>query len=226
MSTGSVGLILVGAGSSRRMGGLDKVWADLSGRPVLQHSLERFCPAVAAVVLVVRADHLARADALVSRFPGVQAVAGGEERQDSVWRGLSALPPVEIIAVHDAARPLAPARLLTDGIQALDQARGALPAIEVTDTIKSVDGRGRVKRTIDRAGVRAVQTPQVFAADVLRHAHALARTAAMPATDDASLLENCGYPVRVFPGAAENIKITTDLDLRLARLLLESGWTA
>ena len=150
-------------------------------------------------------------------------VAGGTERQDSVALGLSALDEVDIVAVHDAARPLADSGLLDAGIDLLRSCDGAIPVQPVHDTIKRIDRHGAIVETIDRTMLRAAQTPQVFRAQALRTAHEQAVRERRTLTDDASLLEQSGYCVKVFPGSPTNMKITTDYDLHLARLLVKSG---
>jgi 2-C-methyl-D-erythritol 4-phosphate cytidylyltransferase len=140
-----------------------------------------------------------------------------------VWQGILALPPVEYIAVHDVARPLAPERLLLDAVTILETSghAGAIPAVPVSDTIKAVDGQAVVCQTLDRTVLRAVQTPQVFRAENLTRAHRESRRFGWSTTDDAMLLEARGDSVATFPGAPENLKITTAIDLEVAALLLE-----
>jgi 2-C-methyl-D-erythritol 4-phosphate cytidylyltransferase len=151
--------------------------------------------------------------------PVAGVVAGGETRSESVRAGLAAIDPdSEIVVVHDAARPLASTglfELVIDTVRA--GADGAVPAIEVVDTIKRVDG-SRVVETVPRAGLVAVQTPQAFRASTLRRAH----EAADDATDDAALVEAVGGSVVVVAGEPTNLKITTVADLSLAGALLEA----
>jgi 2-C-methyl-D-erythritol 4-phosphate cytidylyltransferase len=218
----SRGLIVVAAGSSIRMGGVDKVWADLGGSPMVQHSLQRLAPAVDRIVLVVREEDVTRArDAFAHLIHSLEVVAGGDERQSSVSNGLTAMGDCEVVAVHDAARPFAGPDLIEAGLTLLGTADGAVPAERVSDTIKIVDG-DRVLETVNRDFARVVQTPQIFRADSLRRAHVEAQGSEGRATDDAGLLERLGLPVRVFPGRQTNFKVTTPFDLRVARLLLAS----
>jgi 2-C-methyl-D-erythritol 4-phosphate cytidylyltransferase len=149
-------------------------------------------------------------------------VEGGTTRTASVGRGLAAVPETaDVIVVHDAARPLASAVLFHDVIAAVTSggAGGAIPGLPVSDTIKvveTVDGAPRVSATLDRAALVAVQTPQAFAADLLRRAHATGTEA----TDDAALVEALGATVRVVPGDPRNLKITTPADLARVEQLL------
>jgi 2-C-methyl-D-erythritol 4-phosphate cytidylyltransferase len=156
-------------------------------------------------------------------FPHLSIVAGGVERHDSVRSGLCVLPDLDLIAVHDAARPLAAAALLQQGVRLLDRSDGAVPALPVADTVKEISLEHMVVRTLDRSALRSVQTPQVFRGDALRVAHELAHLRKGPVTDDASLVEDRGFRVIVFPGHPRAFKITTEYDLRLARLLVAAG---
>lgn len=152
----------------------------------------------------------------------VLVVAGGAERADSVRAGLDELarvaPTAEHVLVHDAARALTPASLVVDVVLALRGGLAAVvPALPVTDTVKTVDAGGVVTGTPERASLRAVQTPQGFAVDVLRAAH----SGSQLATDDAGLVERAGSPVHTVPGHLLAFKITTATDLALAEVLLE-----
>jgi 2-C-methyl-D-erythritol 4-phosphate cytidylyltransferase len=155
-------------------------------------------------------------------------VVGGASRQESVWNGIRALPAVDLIAVHDAARPLASLDTLQTGIRLVTEGgyAGAVPAVPVVDTIKLVDDRGTVEKTLDRSLLRAAQTPQVFRAETLLEAHAGQIAQEMPATDDASLLEEQGERVITFLGSPENLKVTSPFDLRVAELLLGAAMHA
>lgn len=204
------------------MAGIDKVWAPLGTHPIVWHSLHRFAPLAAATVLVVRSDCLSTARDLATNLPRVTIVAGGAERQDSVFNGLSALPRLARVAVHDVARPFASIELLQRALAATAPWRGVIPALPVTDTMKSVDIDGRVMSTVNRDQLRAVQTPQVFWSDALSQAHRF-RSAQQHATDDAALLEAAGYTVYTVPGDPANFKITTEHDLLVARLLIDHG---
>jgi 2-C-methyl-D-erythritol 4-phosphate cytidylyltransferase len=215
-------LVVVAAGSARRMEGLDKVWEPLAGQPVICHSLAALAPSADQAVLVVRADQVDRARTeLQSIAPGLLVVPGGAERQDSVRCGLAAIGEVDVVAVHDAARPLAGAHLLEEALEELRGWDGAVPVQPLHDTVKRIDPDGRILETVDRSMLRAAQTPQAFLAAALREAHELAIRLGRSATDDASLLEQAGFRIRTFPGSPTNIKITTGFDLELARWFME-----
>ncbi len=172
--------------------------------------------AIDEVIVVVGADQLDKAVALVG--PVARVVQGGAERTDSVRAGLAAVAEADWILVHDAARPLTPPDMISRIVAELHGGRCAvIPAIAVADTIKSVDSAGDVSGTPDRANLRAVQTPQGFAAGVLRRAYAAAGDIA---TDDAALVEQIGERVHVVEGDRLAFKITTALDMTLAEAIL------
>ena len=220
-----LGAVIVAAGSGTRMGGLDKLFTEVGGRPLLAHAIAPFqeCAAVERIVLVLAAENVGRGQALVREqgFSKVCAVVpGGERRQDSVRLGLEGLGACEYVAVHDGGRPLVSVELIERGLTAVRETGAAVAALPLVDTIKEAGADGLVARTVDRSRLWAVQTPQVFRYEVLMRAH---REVTADVTDDAAMLEALGLPVRVFPGDRRNIKVTTREDLELVRALLEDG---
>lgn len=220
----AVGAIIVAAGSSRRMGGPDKLWIDLGGRPLLARTIAAIAalPPLAELVVVGSPETLRRAAELIGDPPWSRVdrwVAGGATRQDSVFCGLEALGPHPIILVHDGARPLVRRETLERGVVAAQAHGAALAAIPVTDTIKVVDQDGRVRSTLDRAALLAAQTPQVFAGPLLRQAYERIGVARAGCTDDAAVVELAGLPVYTFPGERDNLKVSTQADLALVRAL-------
>ncbi|WP_199832676.1 2-C-methyl-D-erythritol 4-phosphate cytidylyltransferase [Gordonia iterans] len=215
--SGRVVALIPAAGMGTRLGlPRPKAFVELAGSSLLRRSIDaaRASGVVDEVVVIVPAE---LADAVRAEFGEVTVVAGGAERSDSVRAGLAAAGDAELILVHDAARALTPPDLFVRVVTALRGDRQAVvPGLPVADTLKRVDGRGRVLSTPDRSELRAVQTPQGFAAALLRRAHA----AAADATDDAGLVEALGAEVHVVPGDELAFKITTPYDLRLAELLL------
>ncbi|MDO5503754.1 MAG: 2-C-methyl-D-erythritol 4-phosphate cytidylyltransferase, partial [Actinomycetia bacterium] len=191
----SVGVVIVAAGSGSRLGAdRPKAFVDLAGEPILLHAVlgVHLVDAVTALAVVVPGDLLAETQELVDLHLGcpcltTSVVAGGAERTDSVRAGLAALPAdLDIVLVHDAARCLTPAAVFERVITAVaDGAAGAVPGIPVVDTVKTVRADGVISGTPERATLRAIQTPQGFAAEVLRAAYA----ADVAATDDAALVE-------------------------------------
>jgi len=219
------GAIIVAAGGSSRMGGADKLFADLGGRPLLARALARFqeSPLVERIVLVLSAANLERGRTLAAEF-GIDKLSalceGGPRRQDSVRLGLEALGPCEWVLVHDGARPLVTTALIERGLAAARETGAAVAAVPIADTVKVAAPDGTVEQTLDREGLWAAQTPQVFRYDLLLRAH---REVTAEVTDDAAMLEALGLPVKLYEGSAANIKVTTPEDLRLAEALLQAS---
>ena len=215
--------IIVAAGRSERMGGLDKIFAVLMGRPLLAWTLAAFkqCDAIDGVVVVAAAQSVDRVRDFCAewRFTKVTAVvAGGDVRQDSVQAGLEAAAAAAIVAIHDAARPLVTPDIIERGVTLARTTGAALCAIPSRDTVKEVRGDPPVIRaTPDRAHAWLAQTPQVFDRALLLEAHGRATA---PATDDAALVEALGHTVSVYEGDAWNFKVTTQDDLIVAEALL------
>lgn len=212
--------MIVAAGSGERLGaGVPKALVPLRGRPLFTWAVDAFVrhPDIDSVVVVAPA---AAVDAVRSAVGGLATVVpGGATRQRSVSLGLAELhTDVDLVLVHDAARPLVEASVISDVVARLRQgAQAVIPVLPVTDTVKRVDGSGQVIATVDRADLRAVQTPQGFSRTALVAAHRAAEqhSAAEP-TDDAGLLEALGVAVQTVAGSESCFKITTPHDLRLA----------
>jgi 2-C-methyl-D-erythritol 4-phosphate cytidylyltransferase len=218
-----VAAIVLAAGRSERMGSENKLWSDLGGVPVIGRALRAFAAveAIDTLVIVGPAERHAALSELVPSRPGLElrCVEGGSRRQDSVAAGI-AVAEADWYLVHDGARPLASPALIEAVLDAARTAGAAIPGVPVVDTLKRVDGESdAILETVDRASVRAVQTPQGFAGDLLREAHA---TVTVDATDDASMVEALGRPVVVIEGDPANIKVTRPLDLVIARELLRA----
>jgi 2-C-methyl-D-erythritol 4-phosphate cytidylyltransferase len=213
--------IVAAAGLGARMGGPQpKQFLPLAGRTVLVHALEAFehCPEVAEICLVVREQEIERvrrvtAEAALQKITRV--IGGGEVRQDSVYNGLLALSGSELVVVHDGVRPLVVPESITAVVHAAQEIGAATLATKVQETVKIVH-EGLVVRTVDRAPLWTVQTPQAFRYALLREAHERARAEGFVGTDDAMLVERLGHPVRVVPGRIDNLKISTAGDLALA----------
>jgi 2-C-methyl-D-erythritol 4-phosphate cytidylyltransferase len=221
-----VGVCVPAAGCGERMGGMKKPYLLLAGEPLLVHALR---PVLARGDVVAVAVALAPEEAsnppdwLLALDPRLSVVVGGATRAASVRSALGALPAaLDVIVVHDAARPLLSADLLDRCIAVAAQGKGAVAGIPAVDTLKEVDGEGRVVWTPDRARFWQAQTPQAFPAELLRKAFArLQRTES--ATDDASLVERVGGTVVMVESSSRNLKVTRPEDLELARRYLEPG---
>ncbi|MEO8437446.1 MAG: 2-C-methyl-D-erythritol 4-phosphate cytidylyltransferase [Chloroflexota bacterium] len=223
--------IVVAAGRSTRMGGEDKLAAEIDGRPLLAWTLAALAaaPEVARIVIVTGADHrdeIAEAEWL----PGtvVEVVAGGERRQESVHAGFVALDGRDpdasgVVLVHDAARPLVTRELVAAVATATARHGAAIPIVPVAETLKRIDG-DLVGATVDRTGLGAAQTPQGVRRDLLREAYRqFPADGPTTFTDEASLLEACSIAVHVVPGDPGNLKVTVPADLtRAAAALTQS----
>jgi 2-C-methyl-D-erythritol 4-phosphate cytidylyltransferase / 2-C-methyl-D-erythritol 2,4-cyclodiphosphate synthase len=219
--------IVLAAGAGRRLGAeLPKAFLQIGDRPILAVAAAAAAAAQPIAAVIVTAplgyEDLARRCVEGLGIP-VTVVTGGETRQASVRAALAELgPDVDVVAVHDAARPFASPELFADVVRAVrDGADGAVPVVPVADTVKRVLG-GRVLTTIDREGLALAQTPQAFRVDALRDAHERAARAHEQVTDDAMLLEPAGSVV-VVPGDPMNFKVTTLLDLARAEARMEAG---
>ena len=222
-----LGVIVVAAGRSSRMGGVDKQLLRLGGIPVILHSLRAFesFSSTSSIVLVMSEDNFAAGINVVEESglsKIVDVVVGGERRKDSVKIGLDVLASnvneiPEFIAVHDGARPFVDHELIERGMSTARAIGAGIAAVPVKDTIK-VAPHKIITDTLDRSELWAIQTPQIFRYDVLNTAHDVVRD---DVTDDASMVESSGGIVATFSGSDENIKITTPEDLHLASLILE-----
>jgi 2-C-methyl-D-erythritol 4-phosphate cytidylyltransferase len=226
-----VAAIVVAAGQGARMGSeIPKVFLPLGGVPMVAVTLRALASVelIGEIVVVVAPASVPRIERVLQesgppRVP-VHHVLGGAARQDSVAAGLAAVSPeTEIVAVHDAARPFVSPARVTAVIEAAAAEGAALLAVPSRDTVKLVDDHGVVTQTPPRQRVWLAQTPQAFRAGLLREAHARARQDGVVATDDAALVERMGRPVKVVPGDASNLKITTPADLHWAEWYLRSG---
>jgi 2-C-methyl-D-erythritol 4-phosphate cytidylyltransferase len=219
----NVGALVLAAGRGERLGGaIPKAFVPLAGKPMLLHALAAISatPAIDFVVPVVARSELPRMDALAAELAGIRgmrpAVAGGVERQDSVAAGLAALPPeTELVAVHDAARPLVGARAVARVVDAARASGAAILAVPARDTIKRARA-GRILGTPLRSECFAAQTPQVFRVDLLREALEKAAADRFLGTDDSELVERLGVPVDLVPGEESNIKVTDRADMAAA----------
>lgn len=220
-----VGVIIVAAGASTRLGGGElKQFRWLAGKPVLLHSVETFQkrPDVVIVVCVLPRSHAADPPPWLfqSDTERLLVSTGGRERGDSVLSGLEDMPDeVQVVLVHDAARPLATDATIDNVIAEARRGRGAVAALPVVDTLKEVDHDGRIVRTVERAGLWRAQTPQGFPRDMLERAYVEAKRAGVRATDDAALCERLGLPVVVVRGSERAMKVTEEHDFERAERL-------
>ncbi len=218
----SIGAVIVAAGRSTRMGGVDKTFVPLLGKPLIAHTLSRLesSPVVSEIVLVLSGESVERGRQIVADggYHKVSSVvAGGQRRQDSVRNGLLALAPCDYAMVHDGARPVVDDSMLERAAAAAVEHGAAVAGVPVKDTIKRVGPGLAIEDTPDRSPLWQAQTPQIFRYGLLLEAH---RQCDGDYTDDAAMVESLGHPVHMFEGSYENIKVTTAGDLLIAEAFL------
>ena len=217
--------VIVAAGSSRRMGGENKLLLEIDGVPVLARTLSAFqkCAAIRDIVLVCREQDIMPYTELAKAFSIDKlctVTRGGETRTESVLAGITAAPEnAVLVAVHDGARPLVSEAVITEAVTTAAEYGAAAPVVPVKDSIKRIEN-GKIAADVPRDTLAAVQTPQVFQADVLKAALQSAAEAKLPLTDDCAAVERLGKQVYLLPGNPENIKITRPLDLAVAAAIL------
>ena len=217
--------IVVAAGSSRRMGGQEKLFTMLAGVPVLVRALRplQAAESIERIVIVTKPERFLTVQDACKEFgitKAAEIVPGGETRAHSVLEGLKAAGEARIVAIHDGARPFVTPALVDALVAAAAEYGAAAPGIPVKDTIKVVDGEGHVLATPDRAALRAIQTPQVFRTTLLRAALEQCLAAGVSPTDDCGAVEAYGAPVLILPGEERNIKLTTPADFLTAEAIL------
>jgi 2-C-methyl-D-erythritol 4-phosphate cytidylyltransferase len=222
-------VVIAAAGSATRMGGkINKQYLLLHNKPVLTYSLDVFeeFEMVDEIVVVANRAEIEYCEREIVKKYGYRKVsgviAGGRQRQDSVWAGLQHLgKDTDLVAVHDGARPLVSLRMLRELINQAQEWGAAIPGVNAKDTLKSVDRDGFVRHTLDRSTVVAIQTPQIFKYSELTAAYRLAQEEDFRATDDAAIFETYIGRVKVVTGEDSNIKITTPADMKIAEALLK-----
>ena len=220
--------LIPAAGKGSRMAhSLKKPYLKLAKKPILAHTIQRFeqNTAVDTIFVIVNEGDFTECHATVLEpysFTKVQKlVPGGETRQSSVYNGLRALSAdVDFVIVHDGVRPFVTDETIFECLTAANEYGAAAAAVPVKDTIKIADENGFISETPERESLWAVQTPQVFQKSLLEEAHQTAQEHQRTGTDDAALVEQLGFPVKLVKGSYANLKITTPVDLRIAEVLL------
>ncbi|RKU13211.1 2-C-methyl-D-erythritol 4-phosphate cytidylyltransferase [Candidatus Poribacteria bacterium] len=223
-----VGTLIPAAGKGSRMAhSLKKPYLKLAKKPILAHTIQRFEQNTAVdtiFVIVDETDFNACRKTVLEPYPFTKVqelVAGGETRQKSVYNGVCALSAdVDFVIVHDGVRPFVTDETIFDCLTAADECGAAVAAVPVKDTIKVANENCFISETPEREKLWAVQTPQVFRKSVLEEAHQIAQERQLTGTDDAALVEQLGFPVKLVMGSYANLKITTPVDLRVAEVLL------
>jgi 2-C-methyl-D-erythritol 4-phosphate cytidylyltransferase len=221
---GSVVVIVPAAGTGSRFGsGIPKQFQQLSGKPLVQHVIERFIVDENVIRVIVPVMEKLRAS--VKNTDRVTFVAGGETRQQSVINGLAEADEAELIAVHDAVRPLFSPAMFHSVIAAAREFGAALPVIPVADTIHRMTEDATIAQTLERGMLAAAQTPQCFRAEILRDVLERAEREGVTGTDEAGLAARFGYTVKAIPGDPRNLKITVPEDLAIAESYLQQ-WSS
>lgn len=219
-------VIIPAAGSGSRFGGaLPKQFQPLAGKPMIQHVIERFLAEEMVTRVIVPVAQELLAAVRQSSGERVTFIAGGDTRQQSVSYGLAEAEEAELIAVHDAARPLFSTAIFRAVVAAATEVGAALPVIPVTDTIHLMNDDATVGSTLDRSMLGAAQTPQCFRADILRRVLERAAAEGIDGTDEAGLAARYGFIVKAVPGDPRNLKITVPEDMAVAESYLEQ-WSA
>jgi 2-C-methyl-D-erythritol 4-phosphate cytidylyltransferase len=216
----TIAVIIPAAGTGSRFGGsLPKQFQPLAGKPLIQHVIERFLldENVSRVIVPVAEMLLGS----VKNSDRVSWVAGGETRQQSVIRGLTQIEDAELVAVHDAARPLFSTEMFHAAIAAAREFGAALPVVPVSDTIHVMNSNAVVADTLDRSMLAAAQTPQCFRIEILRDILSRAQREGVEGTDEAGLAARFGYTVKAVAGDPRNLKITVPEDLLIAESYLQ-----
>lgn len=217
--------VIVAAGSSRRMGGENKLLLEIDGVPVLARTLSAFqkCAAIRDIVLVCREQDIMPYTELAKAFSIDKlctVTRGGETRTESVLAGITAAPEnAVLVAVHDGARPLVSEAVITEAVTTAAEYGAAAPVVPVKDSIKRIED-GNIAADVARNTLAAVQTPQVFGKDLLRRALTSAAERGYSFTDDCAAVESLGTIVKATHGSYQNIKITTPEDILVAEALL------
>lgn len=221
-----VSAIIVAAGSSRRMG-FDKLFAPLAGKPVLSHSIQAFsdCEDIDEILVITREERVKDVEKMVNddNFAKVRRVlVGGSERHLSVWSGLQAIDSKgsEFVAIHDGARPLTTAKLIRECLQLAKQHGSACVASPIPDTVKRASTEGVVTESVERTGLWAMQTPQIFASGLILQAYAALIAKHEMVTDEVSAVQRLGKRIALLKNHEWNFKITFPHDLELAEHVL------
>lgn len=221
-----VSVIFPAAGRGKRMGlGFNKIFTELSGKPILIQTLLTFsrCSCVNELIIAVDASEVDAVKKVLSKIPKLKpfkVVSGGSERQYSVYNGLMAVSAEsDIVLVHDAARPLVSERIIQNVVDEVMMSGSAVCAVPVKDTTAVINEMGFIDSVPDRSTLWAIQTPQGFRKDILLEAHKKAQEDQFLGTDEASLVRRTSHAVKLVMGDYDNIKITTPTDLFFAESL-------
>lgn len=221
--------IIAAAGQGKRMvGSIYKQFLEIENKPIVVHTLEKFCQCtlIDSIIIIVPNDQYQYvAEDIINKHKITKVkniISGGATRQESVYEALKILDDhISTVVIHDAVRPLISLELLNKVIKKGEETGAAILAVPLQESIKKISCN-QIKQTLNRESVWLAQTPQVFEKKLIFHAHEQAFLNGLTVTDDAELVEYLGYPVYVVEGSRTNIKITTQADFELARILLRN----
>lgn len=220
LGSNKLGVVIVAAGTSQRMGGINKLFASLMRKPLLAWSVDT-CEgysSIQQIVLVLNNKDLAQGQKLKKErnWSKVALCLGGARRQDSVKAGLKQIEDCDLVMIHDGGRPFLTSDLIEDGLKVVQETGAAVAAVPIKDTIKLANDERLTGKTIQRDRLWAAQTPQIFSFDVITRAY---ENLVAEVTDDATAVERLGRKVQLYMGDYRNIKVTTTEDLQLARII-------
>jgi 2-C-methyl-D-erythritol 4-phosphate cytidylyltransferase len=220
LGSNKLGVVIVAAGTSQRMGGINKLFASLMRKPLLAWSVDT-CEgysSIQQIVLVLNNTDLAQGQKLKKErnWSKVALCLGGARRQDSVKAGLKQIEDCDLVMIHDGGRPFLTSDLIEDGLKVVRETGAAVAAVPIKDTIKLANDERLTGKTIQRDRLWAAQTPQIFSFDVITRAY---ENLVAEVTDDATAVERLGRKVQLYMGDYRNIKVTTTEDLQLARII-------
>ena len=218
--------VVAAAGTSQRMSGQNKLFAQVGGKPILAHTLTALqkIEEIDEIIVVTRAEDIAAVAELCEDFAidkATKVICGGDTRLESALSGVYEVSPrASLIGIHDGARPFVPEDVVKKAIEAAKECSAAAPAVPVAYTVKYAE-KGLVQKTVDRENLFEIQTPQVFSAEIIKAALKNAVTNNLPVTDDCMAVEAIGFPVKLTQGSTENIKLTTPVDIVFAEAIFQ-----
>lgn len=221
-----VSAIILAGGKGKRMGkDISKQFILVKDKPIIYYTIKKFsdCKLIDEIILVLPKDEIEYCKKEVLEKYSLKVdkiIAGGKERQDSVYNGLKALKNSDIVLIHDGARPFVSEKIILDGIENAKKYGAAAPGVMPKDTIKVKDDFSFSKETLKRESLIAIQTPQVFKKDIIVKCHERVRENNVSVTDDTMVVEKYGYKVYLYDGDYTNIKVTTPEDLILCEYLV------
>ncbi|MDY6791021.1 MAG: 2-C-methyl-D-erythritol 4-phosphate cytidylyltransferase [Thermodesulfobacteriota bacterium] len=224
-----VSAVIVAAGKGIRMNDtVRKQYLQLAGRPVLSHPLAVFdeCRSISKIFIVVPQEDFAYCRKMIVPMFNhkINLVAGGKERQDSVYNGLLAVGENNgIVIIHDGVRPFVNKEMLESCVKGAKKHGACIIGVPVNETLKKINSFGNIEKTIPRKNIWIAQTPQAFRYEIIMKAHENARVKGYEGTDDAFLVEKMGTQIKIITGSKKNIKLTTREDLKLAEMMLQAG---